>query len=370
MRIALVVLCLVVIGVVLLESFEGLVLPRRISRSLRAVRFFYGTFWVSWRGVGRRLRPGLSDDWFAVFGPLSILTLFAGWGMLLVLAFAGLGWALRTPITAPESIPTFSTYLYLSATTFITLGFGDVAPKTTLGRLLADTEAAMGFGFLAIVIAYLPVLYQAFAKREVEIGMLDARASTPPSAGELLRRIGGCPELGDLRDTLKSWERWSAELLESHLSYPSLMYWRSQHDKQSWLSTLTTILDTCALIIATTPKNAPSPLLYQARLTFAMARHAAVDLGLSLGLTLKDPERLPVAAQEALFMLLTGSGMPMDTSPEAHRHLRELRALYEPHVAALSGWLDLPLPTLPPNPAAHDHWRMSTDPDGHFFSVG
>ena len=101
-----------------------------------------------------------------------------------------------------------------------------------------------------------------------------------------------------------------------------------------------------------------------------MARHAAVDLGLSLGLALKDPERLPAAAQEALFMLLTGSGMPMDTSPEAHRHLRELRALYEPHVAALSGWLDLPLPTLPPNPAAHDHWRMSTDPDGHFFSVG
>ena len=200
---------------------------------------------------------------------------------------------------------TFATYLYLSATTFITLGFGDVAPRTSFARAITDCEAALGFGFLAIVIAYLPVLYQAFAKREVEIGMLDARASTPPSAGELLKRIGGCPDLGDLKDTLKNWERWSAELLESHLSYPSLMYWRSQHDRQSWLGTLTTILDTCALIIATQQKSA---LLYQARLTFAMARHAAVDLRLSLNRTPLTPERLPEAEQEALFTLLTDAG--------------------------------------------------------------
>ncbi|WP_309712516.1 potassium channel family protein, partial [Armatimonas sp.] len=201
MRIALALLCLTVIGSVLLEAFEGLVLPRRISRPLRAVRYFYVSLWMSWRSIGRRLRPGIRDDWFAVYGPFSVLALFIGWGILLVLAFAGLGWSLKLSISAPEGAPTFATYLYLSATTFITLGFGDVAPRTNLARAITDCEAALGFGFLAIVIAYLPVLYQAFAKREVEIGMLDARASTPPSAGELLKRIGGCPDLGDLKDT-------------------------------------------------------------------------------------------------------------------------------------------------------------------------
>lgn len=367
MRLALALLCLLVIGSVLLEAFEGLVLPRRISRPLRAVGYFYRFLWLSWRRLGRRFRSGMRDDWFAVFGPFSILTLFVSWGMLLVFAFAGLGWSLQLPISAPEPIPTFATYLYLSATTFITLGFGDVAPRTNLARAITDCEAALGFGFLAIVIAYLPVLYQAFARREVEIGMLDARASTPPSAGELLRRIGGCPDLGDLKDTLKNWERWSAELLESHLSYPSLMYWRSQHDRQSWLGTLTTILDTCALIIATQPQSA---LLYQARLTFAMARHAAVDLRLALNQTPITPDRLPEAEQQALFALLTEAGMTLDTSPEAHAHFRELRALYEPHVAALAQWLELSLPTVAPNPNAHDHWRMSTDPRGHFFNIG
>jgi len=365
MRIVVAVVCVLVIGSVLLEAFEGLVLPRRISRPLRVVRLFYLSLWLAWRRVGRRLGPGLRDDWFAVFGPFSVLALFVAWGMLLVAAFAGLGWSLQLPISAPEATPTLATYFYLSATTFITLGFGDVAPKTTFGRAVVDTEAALGFGFLAIVIAYLPVLYQAFAKREVEIGMLDARASTPPSAGELLLRIGVCPELADLKDTLKSWERWSAELLESHLSYPSLMYWRSQHDKQSWLGTLTAILDTCALLIATQPKGA---LFYQARLTFAMARHAAVDLRLALGITPFDPQRLPPTEQEALFALLAEAGFPLDASPEAHALLVELRALYEPHLAALATWLELSLPTIAPNPNAHDHWKMSTDPAGHFFN--
>lgn len=368
MRIVVALLCVLAIGSVLLEAFEGLVLPRRISRPLRVVRVFYLSLWLAWRGLGRRLGPGLRDDWFAVFGPFSVLSLFVGWGVLLVSAFAGLGWALQLPISAPEATPTLATYFYLSATTFITLGFGDVAPKTTFGRAVVDTEAALGFGFLAIVIAYLPVLYQAFAKREVEIGMLDARASTPPSAGELLRRIGGCPELADLKDTLKSWERWSAELLESHLSYPSLMYWRSQHDKQSWLGTLTAILDTCTLIIATTPKGTQGPLVYQARLTFAMARHAAVDLRLALGITPFDPQRLSETEQEALLALLTESGLAVSTTPDTHAQLRELRALYEPHLAALAAWLDLTLPTLAPNPNAHDHWKMSTDPAGHFFN--
>jgi hypothetical protein len=90
-------------------------------------------------------------------------------------------------------------------------------------------EGGLGFTFLALVIGYLPVLYQSFANREVRISLLDARAGSPPSAGELLIRQG--PDPDRLEQQFANWEEWAAELLESQLSYPVLAYFRSQHMK-------------------------------------------------------------------------------------------------------------------------------------------
>ncbi len=140
----------------------------------------------------------------------------------------------------------FFTDLYMSGTTFFTLGLGDVVPRSDLARFLTVVEAGIGFAFLAVVIGYLPILYQAFSRREVEVSLLDARAGSPSSAVELLRRHAGVEGADDLCQLLRGWEHWSAELLESHLSYPSLGYFRSQHEHQSWVAALTTILDACA----------------------------------------------------------------------------------------------------------------------------
>src|SRR5207249_4041653 len=131
-----------------------------------------------------------------------------------------------------------------------TLGYGDVVPTGAWGRSLAVAEAGIGFGFLAVVISYLPVLYQAFSRREITISLLDARAGSPPSAGELLRRLAQARSLAGVGPLLVEWERWAAELLESHLSFPVLSYYRSQHDNQSWVGALATVLDTSALLIA------------------------------------------------------------------------------------------------------------------------
>src|SRR5262249_8204919 len=163
-------------------------------------------------------------------------------------------------------------YLYLSGTTFFTLGLGDVTPGAPLGRTLTVVESGLGFFFLAVVVGYLPVLYQAFSGRETTISLLDARAGSPPSAGECLLRLARSGNLAAIDAVLVGWERWAAELLESHLSFPVLSYYRSQHDNQSWLAALASILDTCAILMVEI-KNAN---LYQAQLTFAMARHAAV----------------------------------------------------------------------------------------------
>jgi hypothetical protein len=366
MNLALTLLCVLTIVLVLLEGFEALVLPRRISRPFRLGRPFYQLLWRTWRGIASLLPAGRREDFLAAYGPTSLLVLLTTWASLLIAAFAGLHLATKTPLNLPAGeIPSIGTYFYLSATTFVTLGFGDVSPRGSSGRWLADIEAGIGFGFLAIVVGYLPVLYGAFARREVEIGMLDALASTPPSAGELLHRAVDDDE-DDLRELLRRWERWSAELLESHLSYPSLMYWRSQHDRQSWLGALTTILDTSALLIAF---GTSRPVRRQAKLTFAIARHALVDLRL---ITAQPPTptcRLPEADETALLGSLFASPLPMKDSTEGRERFRELRALYEPHLKSIGNWLLLFVPGFQPDSQTHDHWRTAADPEDHFFAT-
>ena len=367
--IAVVPLSLFLIATILVETFEALVLPRRIERPHRLTPFFFRALWRAWRRGMLLMPPARRDDFLAIFGPLSLLLMIIFWASGLVLGFALLQWGLHEPISAPEGAPGLGTYLYLSATSFVTLGLGDVTPRSGLERLITDLEAGTGFGFLALVIAYLPVLYGAFSRREVDIALLDARASSPPSAGALLQRIGGCQDLGDLYGVLRQYERWSAELLESHLSYPTLMYYRSQHDRQSWLAALTTILDACAFLIAAAPE---SKVTYQARMTFAMSRHAAIDLALALDTppTPPHPDRLSLDDLARLRSLLTGVGMTLKTGAEANAHLVDLRRLYEPFVNALSYSLLLPLPSWLPNPDLPDNWQTSAwDRSDHFFQT-
>ena len=361
------VLCsLSLICFILLEGFETLLLPRRIERRLRLTSFFYRSLWRFWARTSRLVPTAGRDNFLAIFGPLSLLFLLTFWAAGLITGFALLQWGLHDPIHAPEDIPTFSTYLYLSATTFVTLGFGDVSPLTSLGRGITDTEAGVGFGFLAIVIGYLPVLYGAFSRREVDIALMDARASSPPSAGAMLQRVGTCPDPTELRDMLKEYERWAAELIESHLSYPVLMFYRSQHDRQSWLSALTTILDVCAFVLAKVPEGPQ----WQARMTFAMARHAAVDLALVFDTPPRAPsqDRLPPERSAYLVTLLRDSGLSVTETPETDERLTELRHLYEPFVNSLSHILLLDLPTWLPNPSLPDNWQTSAwDRSDHFF---
>ena len=150
------------------------------------------------------------------------MMLLGVWAFGLVFGFAMLHRAVGTTFGASTVGVGLLADLYFSGTTFFTLGLGDITPATGLGRAITVIEAAIGIGFFAMVIAYLPVLYQAFSRREVGISMLDARAGTPPAAGELLRRHCEAGEMENLNEVMRDWERWSADLLESHLSYPVL----------------------------------------------------------------------------------------------------------------------------------------------------
>ena len=303
------VLSVALILVILVDAFEAIILPRRVTRPYRFARLYYQLTWRLWRLAARRLCPGkYRESFLSAFGPLSLIGLFASWVLALILGFALLMWSLEAPVRQAGDAPAgFGDYLYLSGTTIFTLGLGDVTPLSPAGRLLTVLEAGMGFGFLACVISYLPVLYQSFSRREVTISLLDARAGSPPSASELLLRLARARNPAALAPFLMEWERWAAEVLESQLSYPILSYYRSQHDNQSWLAALTTVLDACAVVIAGVEDVDP----YQAQLTFAMARHAVVDLAMVFRLPPRppDPPRLPPAQMERLRSLLGEAGV-------------------------------------------------------------
>jgi len=343
---------------VLLDAFEAMILPRRATRKYRPARLYYRVFWFVWTHVAHVIRRrGIRQHFLSVFGPLSLLGLFAVWVTLLIFSFALFEWSLASPMGHDPSAPTLATCVYLSGQTFFTLGFGDFAPTASVGRFLSVLEAGMGFGFMAVIIGYLPVLYQAFSRRERTIGLLDARASSPPTAGELLGRVAKARALTQMDPLLGEWESWSADLLESQLSFPVLAFYRSQHDNQSWVACLAAILDTCALLLA----NILDINRHQVQITFAMSRHAAVDLALIFKTPPSEPpeERLPNQCYECLLQSFAASGLRIDNTPAAAARLQELRAMYEPYLAALSKYFEFELPPLASPEVAIDNWQKS-----------
>jgi len=307
--------------------------------------------------VALRMNAGKAREAFlSWFGPMSLLALLGIWVSGLIIGFALLHWSLGIPVNAPEE-PAFTTYVYWSGGTFFTLGPGDVTTHSWLGRGLAVIEAGLGFGFLAVIIGYLPVTYQTFSRRELTISLLDARAGSPPSAAQLLLRVARSGECSVVDPLLAEWERWAAELLESHLSFPVLSFYRSQHNNQSWLAALTAILDTCSFLIAQVKDHNA----YQARLTYAMARHAVVDLALIFRTPpLKpDPDRLPIERLRLLQKELRDAGMNIPENPSGDQQLAELRGSYDPFVNALAQRLLFTLPSFVPEKPGPDNWQTS-----------
>jgi hypothetical protein len=338
---------------VLLDAFQTIILPRRATGRFRITRIFYAFTWRPWAFLTQRLHSsGRREAAFSFYGPLSLILLFMVWAAAMVFGFALLFYSQGSPFhdTTQTQPPGFRSDLYVSGTTLFTLGLGDVTPRGPATRELIILESATGLGFLAIVMGYFPVLYSAFSRREVSISLLDARAGSPPTAAELLRRHSYDGAEQALSLLLVEWERWSAELLESHISYPLLCYFRSQHGNQSWISALTAILDTSALLIAGVRGHEAR----QAQLTFAMARHAVVDLAQIFSVTpIADmPDRLPVERYEQLYSLLCQSGVSVCRDGQSYERLRELRVLYEGYAEALGRYLCMPLP---PWMAAHSH---------------
>jgi Ion channel len=338
---------------VLQDAFEVMLLPRRVHRHVRLTRFYFDHAWIAWTWLANRLPAGMRRERFlSVFGALSMVVLFALWATTLIAGFGLLQWVLQGSAAASP----VGEQIYMSGVTFFTLGYGDVVPHTGAAQAVSVIEAGTGIGFIAVVIGYLPVLYQLFSRREAHVIQLDARAGSPPTATTMLSRHAESGGMNKLEDLLREWEIWCSDLLESHLSYPMLVYYRSQHDNQSWLAALTAVMDSCALILVGVEDLQP----LQARMTFAMARQVIVEMARSFRVSpsrYDGGDRLPHADFERMEAILLEAGINWKGGSRTEETLAALRATYEPLLDGLATALLLALPEWIATADAADHWQ-------------
>ena len=328
------------------EAFETIVLPRTVARRLRFTTLFYEVVWrLGYKSVRLfRKNQARREYVLSVLGPLSLILLVAMWSLGIITGYALLQAGMGTHLSGGDD--TFGARMYLSATTFFTLGYGDSVALGGLGRFASMVEVGMGFGLFALVISYFPVLYQAFSARERVSLLLDARAGSPPVAAELLETYAD--DLVGLRELFAEFERWGASLLETYLSYPILTVYRSQHEELSWIASLTCVCDACALVqvayIGDTKEM--NQLQRQARLTYAMLRHLVVDIAYVMN---ADPvtrglDRLTSEGWDRTSSMLAKVGAPVCLGSASCDRLTELRADYEPYLLGLAEGLFLTVP--------------------------
>ncbi len=339
------------------EIFVSFLLPRRVKRDPKLVRSVFAFGWRPWKRIAGTLPAQAEDTMLGIYGPAGLLMNLVLWVMAMMLGYAALQWAGGSNLR-PTGPVTFGNDLFFSAATMASSGTAGLSAQDTFARTVQVIDAASGLAVIAIVIGYLPSLYQAFSRREATVSQLDARAGSPPSPARLIVRTtehGGWPALNRY---LSEWEGWVAELMETHLAYPVLAYFRSQHINQNWLSAMCTILDACTFTIAAAPADTADA----ARFTFAIARHAVADLSYSFHVTPQAPEvdRLPLSDLTKLLASLAENGVQPDTDAVTIAvRMARMRAIYEPQISALAERLDLGLPPWLATDSPTDNWRTT-----------
>jgi len=353
MHIATGILGFALVAIVLADAFQTVIVARHGPKIPAITRIFYRVSWSLFAAAAARIPSKRRRETFlGVYGPLSLLMLLGLWALGFIIAFAILQWSVGLKLDGAYS--SFANDLYFSAGSFFTLGSSG-EPQNIPSKYLMVLEAGFGFSFLGLVIGYLPVLYQSFSSRELRILLLDARAGSPPSAAQFLLRRGN--NLQDLERRLGDWEEWALDLLHSHLSYPMLAYYRSQHANQSWLAALTAILDVSALLMLASENG----LKRQAEFTFAAGRHAVVHTAsiFRIGPMHCRVGRLPKQELSRLCSLLSGSTTPLRLERISETELQKLRAMYEPYAKALATYFLMDLPPWIPSELTSDNWRAS-----------
>jgi hypothetical protein len=312
---------------------------RRRSRWWPTQVFYRGT-WRAWRAIARRASPERREGFLTIYGPLSLLGLLVVWVVLLLTGWAATWWGLRSAVTGIDG---YLDAVYFAGVGFFTVGFGDLVPTGTLARLLVLIEAFMGLVTLALVIGYLPTLYAAYSRREVELLGLDDLMDEPTTPVGFLEACHAAGGADAVAAAFADWERWCDEVFDSHSAYPMLALFRSRQPGQHWLTALAVVVEAAAIILAAVDgaRSGPAARLWRraVRLLQSLQRLPAVEPGAAeLGARDEDEARFRAAYQR-----LAGLGLVLRPYEQAWDELRRLRAAYRPGLIAATELLLVPL---------------------------
>jgi hypothetical protein len=335
---------LVIAGVLLViisfnDVFQAVIVPRSVGHRFRPSFYQSRILWRIWPRLARVVYPrsaNLREDFLAAYAPFNLLINLVTWSFLLLLGYGAIFYALRDQIHPP--ITTFGEAVYFAGTSFLTIGFGDFVGSTGLARMISLAAGASGFGLVSATTAYLFAIFGAFQARERFVVMLGTRSGFPPSGTGLLAIAARTGIIGDLPIMMRDAEMWCASLMETHLAYPILAYFRSSHDEESWVGTLAVLLDAATLLITTVDIDVgEAPILY------SIARHATRDLAVYFHVDKEEAgphitrERFDFACGR-----LVEAGYKLKDREEAWKHFVELRSHYAENLNGLATFLDIP----------------------------
>ncbi|MEX2112476.1 MAG: potassium channel family protein [Pirellulales bacterium] len=343
---------LALIALVLSDVFQSVVLPRRTNSIFRLAPHLLLLLWPIWRKLGLRLHPAWRrEDFLGTFAPLAILLLLAVWFVTLLCGFGFILEALADQVRPP--VDGFSTAFYVAGTSLLTIGYGDYVPTALPARLVVLLAGSSGLTILALVISLAFNLYSSFGRREVLVLLLDARAGVPPSGVMLLETYGRLGIVPRLAETFDRYELWTAEMLDSHLAYPLLPFFRSSHDGQSWVSALGAVLDAATLLTTTVPqdtcKRDESLCIARAsaEMMYSIGCHALVDLTqlpvARLRISFDDTNPgIERAEFETACRQLAEAGYPTEASDATWQAFSERRAVYATRLNLLARFFASP----------------------------
>ncbi len=263
----------VIVAAVFYDLFQSVALPRPAIGKLYLAQALIIRVWRAWRWLMTRgSRIDKRENRLAIFGPLSLLLLLAIWAVTLMLGYGLIIDGLREQFRpAPTNFPTS---LWVSGSTLLPLAYGDIVPVGVWARLFILAETATGVGLIALVISLLFALYASFQQREELVVTLDALAGAPPSGLYILETVAEHRMPAELQETFDDWRRWAAAVLESHLAYPILFFFRSSHDNEAWVNSFAAVMDAATLLISTVEDQSEGP----AHLMFKVGGHLTEDI--------------------------------------------------------------------------------------------
>ena len=318
------------------DVFQTIVVPRPTPGVFRIARHLTRSTWRLWRfAFGGIRRPLVRERYLGIYAPALVLTLLGTWLLTLVLGYGlillAFGDELRPQI---HDLPTAA---YFAGTSLLTLGFGDVVATGWPSRIVSLLAAATGLGVVALSITYLFSLFASFQRREVLVVSLSARAGAPASSIALLKTYSHLGIANELPALFAEWERWSAEVLDSHVAYPILAFFRSSHDNVSWINALGAVLD-AAVLVRTTVRNVPRA---QAELTKRVGAHFVEDLSNLVGIR-ADGSCLDREDFDVAYSLLGQAGYELEESEEAWASFQNERSTYAARLEAMAGYWAVP----------------------------